>query len=94
MSGPNLWPLPRRTPRLGPEDWGLGMTLCIAAISERDRCIVTVSDLMLSTDFMSSEAGSMMKSDVIPPHHRWIMLFAGDPVQTGYIGNRSDRQHG
>ncbi len=52
------------------------MTLCIAAISDND--IVTVSDLMLSTPYMSMEA---MTAKVWPmgPRAGWLHMFAGSP---------------
>ncbi len=57
------------------------MTLCIAAVSRKGpsrTCLVTVSDLMLSSDYMSVET-RVTKVEPISPSRRWMMLFAGSP---------------
>lgn len=75
------------------------MTLCIAAISERDDCIVAVSDLMLSSDHMGSEEVLFTKVEVLPPTGRWIMLYSGDQsvrmeVARLLFPRLGDREHG
>jgi hypothetical protein len=54
------------------------MTLYIAAISRKEATIVTVSDLMLSTDYTSIES-RVLKVEPTTPQRRWIMMFAGAP---------------
>jgi hypothetical protein len=66
------------------------MTLCVAAFSFRDRTFVTVSDLMLSTDYMSAESSST-KINPISSSGRWICIFAGSP---SIYGGTLDRIRG
>lgn len=64
-----------------PADWGIGMTLCIAAIS-RPRAphssIVAVSDLMLSSEIDSFDTQTL-KCGPISKNGKWIAMYAGDP---------------
>lgn len=64
------------------------MTLCIAAVSRRDKRIVTVSDLMLSTEEMSSEP-SISKVIVVGKQTKWMAMFAGDPTHAWSIIDRA-----
>jgi hypothetical protein len=59
---------------------GVDMTLCIASVSRAQprAHIVTVSDLMLSADYVSVET-RVTKVEPISPTRRWIMMFAGSP---------------
>lgn len=61
--------------------WGVEMTLCIAAVSRIGprAQIVTVSDLMLSNDYMSIETG-VSKVESLTPSRSWLMMFAGSPT--------------
>jgi hypothetical protein len=52
------------------------MTLCIAAVAQAEKTIVTVSDFMLSTDTRSVDT-SMAKLE--PIAKCWLAGFAGDP---------------
>jgi hypothetical protein len=62
---------------------GLGedMTLCIAAISRQapHAHIVTVSDLMLSSEYVSVET-RITKVEPVSPKRAWMMMFAGSPT--------------
>jgi ATP-dependent protease HslVU (ClpYQ) peptidase subunit len=78
MSWRDLRPSLRRRRRPRSEDWGLDMTLCIAAISQTDNRVVTVSDFMLSTRSMSAET-AVLKVEPISPSGRWLGAFAGSP---------------
>lgn len=69
----------RRIPRRQRLVRSYDMTVCIAAISDVDNAIVTVSDMMLSNDGISSDHPLYSKRDVLGPHYRWCMYFAGDP---------------
>ncbi|MGC2491844.1 hypothetical protein [Candidatus Binatus sp.] len=61
--------------------WGVDMTLCIAAVSRKapKAHIVTVSDLMLSSESVSLET-RMMKVEPVSPKRAWVMMFAGSPT--------------
>jgi hypothetical protein len=76
-----------RTPSPLPAEFGVRMTLCIVAFSPKDRTFVTVSDLMLSTDFMSAETSST-KISPISSTGRWICMFAGSPSVYGRVLKR------
>jgi hypothetical protein len=67
--------------------WEVKMTLCVAAYSPRYRTFVTVSDLLLSTDYMSAETSSM-KIKPLSPTGRWICMFAGSPSIYGSVLKR------
>ncbi len=67
------------------------MTLCIAAVSVRDSTIVTVSDMMLSTDTMSMDTFSV-KTGPIGSSGRWMVLFAGDPTSFRSVADNADRR--
>src|SRR2546422_940319 len=79
MSGPDLRPFSWRHGRLRPEDWGPGMTLCIAALSRRDEMFITVSDMMLSTEWTSAETLAT-KLNPVGPKNRWLCMFSGSPT--------------
>jgi hypothetical protein len=63
------------------------MTLCVAAYAPRYRTFVTVSDLLLSTDYMSAETSSM-KIKPLSPTGRWVCMFAGSPSIYGSVLRR------
>jgi hypothetical protein len=56
------------------------MTLCIAAYSMKDNCLVVASDFMLSVDAMSTDASAFLKAKPMWPHNRWVLLFSGVPT--------------
>lgn len=68
----------RRKAALLPDDWGHKMTVCIAACVRSEQKIVTVTDLMLSTDYTSVET-SAIKIQPISSTGRWISMFSGSP---------------
>lgn len=63
------------------------MTLCVAAYSPKFRTFVTVSDLLLSNDYMSAETSSM-KIKPLSPTGRWVCMFAGSPSIYGSVLER------
>jgi hypothetical protein len=73
------------------------MTLCVAAYSPKYKTFVTVSDLMLSTDYMSAETSST-KIKPLSSTGRWICMFAGSPSIysnvlkriTGYLNGQEE----
>ncbi len=54
------------------------MTVCIAAVHQPSRAIVTVSDLMLADEYSSRERGSLKVWPLTTPH-RWYCLYADSP---------------
>src|SRR5260370_3311564 len=72
---PKPWPYNRiREPR--PADWGLGMTICVAA-SVLDEGIICASDTMLSTDDMQADLRTMKFRSV---GSSWMVMFAGNDI--------------
>src|SRR3990167_1493764 len=67
------WP-PTRKPRLS--DWGIGMTLCIAATADYGQAIVVLSDTRVSLGYTSGE--SFNKASKV--NQRWAVSIAGDNV--------------
>lgn len=65
------------------KDWGMGMTLCIAAIARKDdggEVIVTASDHMLSLDDLSMARDTIRPKIMIATRNRrWLMMYAGNP---------------
>lgn len=71
-----LWPWNTiKTPR--PADWGIGMTVCIAAHCFPDNCMVIASDFMVTTGSMSADM-TAFKQKAIGQH--WMAEFAGDDI--------------
>jgi uncharacterized protein YaiI (UPF0178 family) len=64
-----------RLPPARPRDWGLGMTVCIAAIAKDDAIVVT-SDLMMSTGGFSADKVTVKATRVAS--HWWVMFSADD----------------
>lgn len=64
-------------PRPRPSDWGIGVTVCIAAACEDGRGIVAVCDRLVSVGSLSAE--SILKAHRVHGT-RWIALVAGDDV--------------
>jgi hypothetical protein len=62
-----------------PTDWGIGMTVCIAALCESREAIVAVSDHMLSTDDFSSD-NLALKMDNLSEF--WKVLFAANDLSS------------
>ena len=61
----------------GPVDWGIGMTVCVAAICEESKTIVTASDRLLSWGHTSSD--TVLK--LVRIHHPyWIAMIAGNDI--------------
>lgn len=60
-----------------PSDYGLNVTVCIAAMCESGRKIVAASDQMVTFGDFSAD-GVALKSD--PIHRDWHVLFAGDDI--------------
>jgi hypothetical protein len=67
---------PRRTPR--PADWEIGMTVCIAAIAESGKSIISVTDQMLGAGVMTADLPMMLKGKRIAQN--WTASFAGNDV--------------
>lgn len=79
MPTPSLRPPPRRRWRLRPEEiGGVGMTLCLAVLCRKANTFVTVSDLMLSTEWTSADT-AVTKMKPFGPGNRWLCLYAGSP---------------
>ena len=66
-------PIQRRHPR--PSDWGIGMTLCIAAVA-RDKAIIAVSDMRFDLGYTSGDG--MRKVGEL--NNFWHAMFAGSDV--------------
>ena len=64
----------RRTVR--PADWGIGVTLCIAAFANDGDAICILSDTRMSLGFTSGEFFN--KASKV--HQRWGVMIAGDDV--------------
>lgn len=60
-----------------PADWGVGMTIGIAAYCVRQKAFILASDMMISTGDMSADFVGI-KSRGIGQH--WITLFAGNDI--------------
>src|SRR2546430_11274346 len=60
-----------------PVDFGVGMTICIAAHCYPSQCIICATDMMVSTGDMSADQ-SARKMQGIGDH--WIVMFAGDEI--------------
>ena len=60
-----------------PSDWGMGMTVCVAATCENSRTIVMASDRLLSWGYTSSD--TVLK--FVRLHYPyWIAMMAGDDL--------------
>lgn len=70
------WPWNKIKPPT-PADWGIGMTVCIAALSFPDRAIVCAFDMMVSTGDMSGD-DLAMKSLAWNQH--WTSMLAGNDL--------------
>jgi hypothetical protein len=57
----------------GPADWGVGMTLCVAAVCNERKSIVAVSDRAVSLGYFSTDAGTIK---IEPISVRWMAMFA------------------
>lgn len=70
---------PRRFMRqqLPPRDWGRFMTVCIAALS--GNTIVAVTDLLFSTEWISSQDLAGSKFVGVSATGRWLAMFSGTP---------------
>jgi hypothetical protein len=80
-------PFPRRSgkpwpwntlPHPRPADWGIGMTVCIAAICQSDRTVITASDRMVSMGGYFS--GDDLARKIDPLRIGWWSLIAGDDI--------------
>src|SRR5438445_12170753 len=90
MSWPSLGGAVGNLPHIGlPEDWGFDMTLCIAAICRQENQLVLGTDLMLSTDWMSSDTQTL-KAEPLAPRNRWVMMFAGDPTVRSQVAETAE----
>lgn len=69
---------PRRTPRHA--DWGIGLTVCVAAFCETSRTIVTASDRLLTWGHTSSES-ALKLVQLHNPH--WLAMIAGEDITVG-----------
>lgn len=63
-----------------PEDWGIGMTICVAAICDLGKSVVAITDTMLSVEAthgfaMTADNNIIMKGGGI--HKDWVALYAG-----------------
>jgi hypothetical protein len=77
---PKPWPW-NKLPNPTPADWGIGMTVCIAAICEPtvdDEYIVVVSDRMVSMGGYFSADDIVRKVD--PAGYGWTSMIAGNDV--------------
>jgi hypothetical protein len=79
-------PLPRRSGKPWPwnairgscpADWGIGMTVCIAAHCFTENCIALTSDTMITTRDTSSDFTSVKTE---PVGRTWIAMFAGNDI--------------
>ncbi|MFI5365575.1 MAG: hypothetical protein ACHQ4J_08130 [Candidatus Binatia bacterium] len=72
----NFQPVRKQTPA----DWGIGMTVCIAAIAgpNANPRIVAVSDFMLSNDTVSFDTQTL-KCQPVSDSCKWFAFYAGDP---------------
>jgi hypothetical protein len=69
--------LRRKKPSLA--DFGLLVTICMAAFSQREQCMVTVSDTMLSYD-NAAPATDEATEKIFLLKGNWRMLFAGSVI--------------
>jgi len=67
-----VYPLP--VPR--PADWGVGVTTCLASLATDD-CIVAVSDMMISMDWVSGDSLSVKSLNI---GANWRVMFSGNDV--------------
>lgn len=65
------------------------MTVCVAAISLTDRCVVGASDMTLSTADDAIAAADDLASKVIPLSSRWGVMYAGSPTHAADIVGRA-----
>jgi hypothetical protein len=67
--------------RSSPRDWGICMSVCIAAICEHSTAIVTVSDRLASWGTDTSSEGAVLKAARLAP--TWLTMIAGDDITSG-----------
>ena len=70
------WPW-NALPKPRPADWGIGMTICIAAHCFREKCIVLASDFMVARGDMSADMAAFKQQSV---GSHWMAEFAGDDI--------------
>lgn len=76
--------LPASTQRThSPADWGICMTVCIAAACNTSRTIVTVSDRMAVWGQGETTADNVLLKLVRVHHPNWIAMIAGDDITIG-----------
>jgi hypothetical protein len=80
---------PRRSIR--PADWGLGMTLCIAAVA-REKAIIAVSDMRFDLGYTSGDG--MPKMGRLNKY--WAAMFAGNDASNAprILANLAETLHG
>lgn len=71
-----IWAFPKLRPSR-PADWGLVVTVCIAAICERGRGIVLASDMMISMGWVSGDAKAAKTARI---SRNWYTMFSADDV--------------
>jgi hypothetical protein len=81
MSTSRPWP-GIELPNSRPADWGVGMTVCIAAMADNGKQIVTVSDHKLS---MQDYSADNLACKDVPIHHNWYALTANDVSYTPFL---------
>src|SRR5579872_6410181 len=76
-----MYPKPRptwgRPKKPTPADWGLGMTVCVAAMCDSGKSIVAASDHKLTIGNLAAE-GVALKGT--PIGWEWNVMFAGDDM--------------
>jgi hypothetical protein len=77
----------RRRPR--PADWGIGMTVCIAAIADEANAIIFTMDQMITVGSTAADLPDLAKGMRV--HDRWFATFAGNVEQVPrIIGTATD----
>jgi len=81
-NGLNQGTIPQpKWPPAKPSDWGIGMTICIAAICAYGSHIILATDQMISAQDFSGDAITLK---IISIHKTWGMMFASNDI--GNVG--------
>src|SRR3954469_11739346 len=87
LSAPPALRIPRPVTRRhvhSPRDWGIGMTVCVAAICDGgtgpSSAIVTASDRLLTWGSFSTSETAMKATRIAP---RWLTMIAGEDITLG-----------
>ena len=63
-----------------PSDWGICMTVCVAAVCETSKTIVTASDRLVTWGHTSSESALKL---ALLQHPFWLTMIAGEDITIG-----------